>query len=423
MRWDAHMGVLARAYRTPMTTFFLIVLAMVFAGTEAWSETESSAELRRTWGVVARLTWVNTVSNRSEVWYEGLYGPFQLWDGEWWRIPLSSLHHAGFAHLFLNSLFLAIYGAMLEEHWGSWRFAGFLCGALLVSLLPEFLLEHYTVGFSGIGCAIFGMLCALRQYRPGIAERISIEHVVGLLTLLVMLWLWTEMDVLQIGNWAHFTGLAYGWLAGTVVGRAWGFPKPVKASFVIAHLLLIGPYWFTVHPVWNGRYHWYLATRGADGKPQIPKDIARLRRAVELDPTLSEVWILLGEDAQRQQRWLDGWRDLLHGLQHCPTDADLLQAARKLWRRLVTTDDRTAAQDAVTNVFGDRAAAWLKQIRRISPPPILIAPDRPPPTPPAELATPEWTPADDPWWWRTEPTKTRRIPDNDPRSASEGEVM
>lgn len=420
------MGVLARAYRSPMTTFMLIVLSTVFAGTEAWSETEQSFDLRRTWGVVARLTWVNTTADRSEIWFEELYGPFQLWDGEWWRIPLSAFHHNGFSHLFLNSLFLAVYGAILEEHWGSLRYACFLCGALLVSLLTEFLLEHYALGFSGVGCAIFGALCALRPVSPRIAGRLSPEHVAGMLTLLVILWLWTEIGVLSIANVAHLTGLVYGWLAGTVASTSWSRPWLAVVAFAFAHALLIGPYWLAMHPVWNGRYHWYLATRGPGGKPQNPADTDLLRKAVARDPSLSEVWILLGEDAQRQQRSLDGWRDVLRGLQHSPTNPDLLQAARKLWRRLAVTGDRAAAESAVTDAFGARANVWLKQFRRISPPPLLIAPDRPPRLPEKieeELVTPEWTEAYDLWWWRADPTRTRPIPHDDPRSASEGELM
>src|SRR5690606_21738384 len=54
---------------------------------------------------------------------EVLFGPFDLWDGQWWRIPISGFHHAGFVHLIVNCLSMVTLGQLLERRMPRWLYA------------------------------------------------------------------------------------------------------------------------------------------------------------------------------------------------------------------------------------------------------------------------------------------------------------
>lgn len=374
------MGVFSRSFRAPVTTFVLIALATVFAGTQGDLNADDNeiSEARQAWGSVERLTWVTYRDGRAEVWHDDLYGPFDVWDGEWWRVPLSSLHHAGLLHLFLNSLFLAVYGPLLERTWGHLRYGVFLIAAAAISMLPEYLLQHEALGFSGACCAIYGALWAMRESSPAVAALITSENVIVTLVVLVAMAVMTELGVLQIANAAHFTGLGYGYVAGWISGRAPGIRGRYRMAFVLSHGLVVVPMWLIVHPAWEGRYEWYLATRDVDGRVRAEADMEGLERAVALDPTLSGIWQTLVRHSLAEKEPLRAWGYAVRGLSHCPSDAELWKMARRLWRRLVVSPDRAAAQQVIMTTLGEQAEAWLAELRRTVPPPVLIAPGVPP---------------------------------------------
>ncbi len=397
------MGVLQRALQAPVTSLCLVLLAMMFAATFGPGD-GSTGDLharQRTWGLVLERTWVIHEAGRSEVWYPDLSGPFDLWNGEWWRIPLSTLHHTGFLHLFLNSLFVATFGYVLEREWGSFAYLIFLVGAAVVCPLPEYWLEQYPVGFSGVACAIFGALWGLRASRPGIAALISSEQIVAVLGYLIFCVVLTELDLIRIANLSHFTGLGYGFLAGRVFAGEWLPPRVWQAAFLTAHLLLILPYARIITPEANGRYHWYLATVDA-GKVRDELDPVELERAVAAAPEIGALWQLLAENHLRHGRQLEAWEDLLHGIAHDSTRQELWAVARPLWRRLAVSPQREAALTLLRQILGEHQDQYLAEIRRTSPPPLLIAPDHPPAgivTPDVAEATP-WTASPDSGWWR-----------------------
>ncbi|MDZ4687190.1 MAG: rhomboid family intramembrane serine protease [Planctomycetaceae bacterium] len=415
-------------WQAPVTFISLVVLAMVFAGTHgvAGQSPRELSMLRRAWGSVEGLTWVQTVGNRAEIPHPELHGPFDLWDGEWWRIPLSSLHHVAFWHLFTNLLATATLGRVLEMAWGSWRYLLFLVTAAFVSLLPEFLLQNYAIGYSGVLCAMFGALLVLRERDPVVAAQVTREAVVVTLVCLVGMAALTWLADVPIANVAHFTGLAYGWC----VAKAGQFCWPVRAGMVCAHALLVIPYWLVTHPTWEGRYHWYRAGLTETGQIAKRQDPAQLQLAVSHDRTLSDVWLLLAEDTERQHRPLEAFRLVLQGLQAQPTDIPLWDSARRLWRRLTVDPQRDTAVIYIHELFGEGSLHILDELRRMRPPPpVLIAPDRPigrPPEPRETVAErPDWQPSSDETWRAL----TRPLPHSptldpaDPRSALEGELL
>jgi hypothetical protein len=328
----------------------------------------------------------------------------------------------------------------------------FLIASAFVSMFPEYLLGNHAVGYSGVLCAIFGALLAMRPHDAELLERMSNEFVYLMLGSLVAMLALSLADIVPIANAAHFTGLAYGWLAASAGRLAW----PVRTSFVIAHAALVLPYWAVVHPEWNGRYHWYQADLARRAHPQAAWDVARLKLAVQCDPTLTGVWRILADEALRRRDLLGAWELQIEGLKHNPADQSLWQSTRKLWRYLAATDDRLQAMKLVQDHFGSDAERWLSELRRTVPaPPVLIAPNSPPePTPerlmesiiqegvlaerkrgakpPVEVARtpppsePRWEPPPKNAWSPRDLPPTGRLPAVDPadrRSAVEGEAL
>ncbi|MBI1346626.1 rhomboid family intramembrane serine protease [bacterium] len=427
------MNVWRRIYRTPVTTLVLVVLAAVYAGTHPWGDVDARTvgELRRQWGCVENLTWVpQSLPHDYSIPLTNLEGPFELWDGEWWRIPLCTLHHGDLLHLLLNSLFIATYGALFERIWGSGRYLLFMIAASVVSSLPSTLLAVYGIGFSGVCCAIYGALWGGRERDPRLTRIMTDENISAVMLILVVMLVATELELVRIDNLAHFTGIAYGWLIG--MATAWQVRRPwlLWLNVVLSHWLLIIPMWYAVHPEWNGSYHWYLATRGDDHRPRLTVDVVELRKAVKRDPTLAGAWQMLAEQELQSSETLLAWQDLIAGLDHSPTDAGLWGLSRKIWRRLAVSEQRAEAIEIINRQFGKQATIWLEEIRRIRTPPLLIAPDQPPHIPTDELAErpirQPWQPPIDPYWWYTAPNGAEHshpVPPDDIHSALEGELL
>lgn len=413
--------------QAPVTFASLVAMAMVFAGTHglAGDDAQALSELRRAWGSVEPLNWVRTVGDRVDIEHPDLRGPFDLWDGEWWRVPTTALHHAAFWHLGLNMLATAILGRILEQAWCSGRYLTFLLGAAAVTGLPEYLLDQYALGYSGIACAILGALIVVRRTNAAAAAWLSDASVILSLVILVGMWVFTELGAIQVGNLAHFTGLAYGWGIAQVVTMRW----PVRWGVIAAHALLIVPYWAVTHPVWNGRYHWYRAGLTSTGAIADREDPAGLAMAVRCDPTLAGAWRLLADEAEHRDQPLEAWRLTLHGLQANSTSVELWATARRQWRRFAIGPDRETATTYVRELFGDGSQHVLDELRRLHPPPVLIAPDLPiGPRPEMLHAATEpasWQPTS-PETWRALTDFTPRLVEfdpADPRSAVEGERL
>jgi hypothetical protein len=292
-------------------------------------------------------------------------------------------------------------------------------------MIPMYVIESYGHGYSGVICAILGALFVVRRSHPQSAAQISDGVVITSLVILVGMWVFTELGAIHVANLAHFTGLAYGWGVAKAVTMRW----PVRWGMVAAHALLVVPYWAVTHPVWNGRYHWYRAGVTPSGQIAPQEDPAELAEAVRCDPSLAGAWRLLAEEAERRDQPLEAWRLTLHGLRAGSTNARLWASARRQWRRFAVDPEREVAVTFVRELFGDDAEHLLGELRRLHPPPVLIAPDRPVgPAPEMLQAAAEpiaWQPTSSETW-RVLTDDGPRLTDfdpADPRSAVEGERL
>ncbi len=342
----------------PVTAECLFICSVLFAvcTTQSW-EGVHFRDAQREWGAVVTLQVFAVKGDRREAVDADLNGPFDLWDGEWWRIPISAFHHADAGHLLLNCLSAWVLGKRLERHWGSLRFGLFLLPMIPVPLLAEAVFGHAAIGFSGVICAMFGALIALKQFDD---DNILPDQTVqfGLVFLVLCAWA-TAIDVAQVANVAHFVGLGYGWFATWALFGPFRSTTLIRLLFVLAHIGLLPATWYAMQPIGNGRYHWYAADH-------LVNPLARtktLQFAVFCDPSLAGVWLRLAQGEQLEENVPAAWRTLLTGLKHNPTHRALLEETRSVWRRIAPGFPRDAAQQELIRIFGTRGLDWSVQIR------------------------------------------------------------
>ena len=88
-----------------------------------------------------------------------------------------------------------------------------------------------------------------------------------------------------------------------------------------------------------------------------------LERAIQLDPSLTGVWLRLFEQQMIESHFPEAWKLAIEGLSSNPSSIELMEAARRAWRRLAHRPQRDAAELELRAVFGERSTVWLTQIR------------------------------------------------------------
>ena len=345
----------------PVTTECMIVCTALFIVCQIQTlDGVRFLDAQRQWGAVLTLQFPAR-EGLSDTMHRQLSGPFDLWDGQWWRIPVNAFHHANVLHLLMNCAAGWVLGRRLEERWGSLRLMLFLIPTIVVTPLIELLIGHCAVGFSGPICAMLGALMVLQQFDPR-DDDIPTESIQLTLGLILAGIPATALDVVRIANAAHISGLVYGWAAAWSFCGPWSHPRAVRTGFVLAHLVLIPAVWIAGHPPHDGRYLWYLAVR--DRVSPTERE-SLLKRAVQVDPTLTGVWLRLVDHRMIEGDPHAAWKLAIEGLSSNPSDEELIEAARSVWRRLAYGPDRDIAEAELRRVFGKRAAAWSRQIRNV----------------------------------------------------------
>lgn len=319
------------------------------------------ADAQQQWGAAVILEFSDH-EDSANLTHRQLKGPFDIWKGEWWRIPVSAFHHGGVVHLLLNCAAAWILGRRLEQRWGSLRYAIFLGPAILIPMLAEFMTGKAAVGFSGAICAMLGALMILQADDPR-EDDVEPEIIFMSMAFIVMgiASSYLELSPLRIANTAHVSGLVYGWIAAWCVSGSASRYRFARVAFYGAHLLLLPTVWMATHPVQDGRYLWYLADRDSRTPPQGRERL--LKMALDVDPSLTAIWLRLADSRLAEKNPQAAWTVILEGLSKNPTDVDLFDAARAVWRRFPQGTERDIAEDELKRVFGDQADAWSRQIR------------------------------------------------------------
>ena len=288
-------------------------------------------------------------------------GPFALWDGELWRVPVSGFHHATWWHLFFNCLSLWYLGRLLEPRLNRFRYAAFFMYATTLTIGAQLLssVESMVVGLSGTVYAIFGVLLIVRQGDRELEDLISDVMIGAAILWLIVCLILTRLDLLPVANIAHFVGFGYGCLVGFVMGK---HGTPVRARMLLAaHLVIVPVLWFVAHPTWNGCYHWRLAEAQQD--MQAKKRC--LERAVACNPKLPRVWARLAVMYWDDDQQLRAWSTVVKAIdQNRTSNRSLCLIANWMWWQL-DDEDIDKHHDAVNTlmeVFGQDAVFWFEQL-------------------------------------------------------------
>lgn len=339
------LAALRRDFRSAPVTFCLLAASVVLFLAVELSSKGSIEEARRNFGAVS-----------GRQYEEEVHGPFDLWDGPWWRwlrITVSAFHHGNLLHLVLNVSSIWMLGPLMERRLRRTAYLGFWFFSATVSLLPEFYLEHYPVGLSGTWCAMFGWCLIERQYDPQIARRLHEQAVVSIWMFLFLFVGLTAFGVVHIANVAHFTGVGYGWLNARAARSRVG-----RKLWVASHALLPLAIFGVLHPFWNPSYHAFQGRRLENLSAAVP----HFREAVRRDPALPRVWLSLAAERGLTGDLLESWRLTITGLQHNRSSEALTNFARDVWL-LLPERDREAARKTLKDTFASESAAWEERLR------------------------------------------------------------
>jgi membrane associated rhomboid family serine protease len=150
------------------------------------------------------------------LWRLHLIGPFgSVYEGEPWRLVTAAFLHGGLWHIALNGMALWWIGRAVEATRGPWGYAVLFLGSAVAGNAAEAVFVSNPVGLSG---GLFGLCGYLWTWRNRDPLAASIMHpgmsrmIVAILVIGVFLSFTGSR--LQLANWAHGGGLAWGALAG-----------------------------------------------------------------------------------------------------------------------------------------------------------------------------------------------------------------
>ncbi len=286
-------------------------------------------------------------------------GPFDLWAGEWWRILVSGFHHGDLLHLLMNCLAIGFMGRLIEPLLRLRIYASFLILATFISILPEYYLNHYPVGLSGGAFAMFGMLILLRKTNAELAEVFTEREIAWGCGWLILCFVFTKIGWWNIANVAHLAGFLYGLLTGAVLINHSRFVGTFRFLFLVSHLLLIPSTYLICHPVWNGKYYWYLARHEKDLKQRI----AYLRKGFELSPGEPKIGAELALNLYRTDTVpFRSWETILQSLNHNRSYDQGVSLARVIWHQFHSDQQKAKALQIANDIFGKEADDWLKRL-------------------------------------------------------------
>ncbi len=358
---------LREAVRRCPATCALVAAAVVLhvvVLVSSWYGSDASGSGLREWGAMKSVQRADTPELR---------GHFDLWEGEYWRIPVSVLHHGGLTSIpgvrFLVD-FVWMLGVVAACGWLGWRLepiigSGALLGVCLfggmLGLCSEFLLGRDPVGLIPAVFTLLGILIVLSrqddELRAALGEVPMIVAAIWLMGSVPL----AVLDWLNVPGLAGFVGLVYGLLVGRAMqadpetGRyrlRWSVPV------VALHLLLIPIGWAAAHPFWSGRYLWYQASLMTDHRERV----ARWSLALRLDPGLAPVWWEWAEALRQRDEVQEAWEIVLQGLQAHRSDERGIELAAAIWQELSTDSARTLARQQLADQFGGEALDWQKRL-------------------------------------------------------------
>lgn len=141
---------------------------------------------------------------------------FYIAEGELWRFVTPIFLHSGFAHLLFNSFSLVLFGPLLEQMLGKWKFLLiYIAGGTLANIATYFVnpLTYTHVGSSGSIFALFGFYLAIIMFKKYLLSRENSQIVLTITVIgVIMTFIQPNVNVS-----AHIFGLIAGFLIGSMI--------------------------------------------------------------------------------------------------------------------------------------------------------------------------------------------------------------
>jgi len=158
---------------------------------------------------------VGDISAQELVKIGGLYPPFVVFEGEWYRVIVSLFLHGGLMHVLLNSASLIIVGRVVEEYFNRLEYGVIYFGSGIIAALASIYFHPFNVLIGASG-AIFGIFGALIGFF--IAHRKAMMHqfkaVMQNIGVILLINLGMGIAFPSIDMVAHIAGLIFGVAAG-----------------------------------------------------------------------------------------------------------------------------------------------------------------------------------------------------------------
>lgn len=199
--------------RAPVTTVLLIMNLLLFA--VSWMATASAGGgggLSILWGM-----------GGVPLYRLGESFPYAIFvTHQWYRLVTAMFLHGGLIHIGFNLMVLMDIGPVVEEVYGSARFLFLYLATGIVGFLFSALSGHVSVGASAPILGLIGLMIAITTRRSGAhMEQLRSRLISWVVSIFVLGFLMRGVD-----NWAHFGGLA----AGFVLGKVFADREPMNAT-------------------------------------------------------------------------------------------------------------------------------------------------------------------------------------------------
>ena len=192
--------------RAPMTTGIVTVNVILFA-------VELMGTMQAGKGGGLAILW--GMNGETLVRLGACYGPSIFIGREWYRLVTAMFLHGGLIHIAFNMMVLMDLGPMVEEVYGSARFLFLYVVSGIASFAVSAFakgLASFSIGASGAILGLIGLLIAITSRRGGLfMKELRSRLISWVVTIFAMGLLFSG---LRTDNWAHFGGLAAGFLLG-----------------------------------------------------------------------------------------------------------------------------------------------------------------------------------------------------------------
>src|SRR5450755_3760274 len=196
----------------PATTGILIANFLMFAVTMVTSMQQGGG-LSLTAGI------------NGEILYRlgALYPPAIFQGNQWWRLITAMFLHGSILHIGFNMWVLWDIGPVIEEVYGSARYLFIYTLTGIIGFVLSAFRGNFSVGASGALLGLVGVMLAITTKRGGAAMQAQRSR---LIFWIVIIFAQGLLPGLNVDNWAHFGGLASGFLLGRIFADRQPVPGP-----------------------------------------------------------------------------------------------------------------------------------------------------------------------------------------------------